>query len=290
MKSVLAALLALHLSLSAAERSPTKPALPWPAPDKEAAEKLRAELRGDFPEKFTFREVGPWLIVTDVDRDESERLISSTISYYAASIQRQLFTKTVLSKPVKVLLFKDAESYVSWNQKLYNEKPTTPFGYFSRNKHAMVMNIGTGGGTLVHEMVHAMAEADYPNIPAWLNEGLGSLYEASSQNSAGKVIGVTNWRLKGLLADLEKGAAMHYKNLIGIADNDFYGAHSGANYASMRYLMQWLQDLGKLEDFYTRVRDGKDASPQASLRALFDDKFSIEEIEDKVYAWVKTRK
>ena len=44
-------------------------------------------------------------------------------------------------------------------------------------------------------MVHAMAESDYPDIPAWLNEGLGSLYEACSWNKEGRAIGVTNWRL-----------------------------------------------------------------------------------------------
>jgi len=62
---------------------------------------------------------------------------------------------------------------------LLGEHPTTPYGYYSRNKKALVMNIGTGGGTLLHEMVHAMAEADFEDIPSWLNEGLGSLYEAS---------------------------------------------------------------------------------------------------------------
>ena len=281
---------ALSPGAVATDSAASKPELPWPAPDKQATEKLRGELHSDFPEKFTFLEIGPWLIATDVDRDESDRLVSSTISYYAASIQRQLFTRTVMTRPVKVLLFKDADSYVQWNQKLFSEKPTTPYGYFSRQKHAMVMNIGTGGGTLVHEMVHAMAEADFPNIPAWLNEGLGSLYEACSRDSSGKVIGVTNWRLKGLLADLEKGTAVHYKDVIGIADSDFYGKRSGANYASMRYLMQWLQEQGKLETFYTRIRDAKDATPQASLRAVFDDKLTIDEIEEKVYAWAKTRK
>ena len=41
-----------------------------------------------------------------------------------------------------------------------------------------IMNIATGGGTLVHEIVHPYVEANFPGCPAWFNEGLGSLYEA----------------------------------------------------------------------------------------------------------------
>ena len=35
------------------------------------------------------------------------------------------------------------------------------------------MNISTGGGTLVHEIVHPFIEANFPACPPWLNEGLG---------------------------------------------------------------------------------------------------------------------
>ena len=266
----------------------TKPALPWSAPDAEQSEPMIAEMKANFGREFRYATVGPWLIATDMDADELSSTADSTIGTYAASIQRQLFTKKVVTQPLKVLLFKDGESYEKWNKKLYNERPTTPYGYFSRAKRALVMNIGTGGGTLIHEMTHAMAEADFPAIPAWLNEGLGSLYEAAAMDSKHHVIGIKNWRLKGLLDDLKKGTAAHYRTLIGISDGDFYGENRGANYASMRYLMQWLQDKGKLEAFYVRIRDAKDEKPQDALRALFDNKYTIEEIEGQVYAWVKT--
>ena len=39
------------------------------------------------------------------------------------------------------------------------------------------MNIGPGPGTLSHELVHPYMEANFPNVPAWFNEGLASLYE-----------------------------------------------------------------------------------------------------------------
>ncbi len=64
------------------------------------------------------------------------------------------------------------------------------------------MDISTGGGTLVHEIVHPFIEANFPNCPPWLNEGLGSLYEQSGEVQ-GRIHGFTNWRLHGLQADIK---------------------------------------------------------------------------------------
>ena len=264
-------------------------ALPWPEPDAAAVEKLTAELREQLPaETFSITRVGPWIVATDLSKDRVPRYANDTIAKYAGDIQRQLFTKTPRSEPVKVMLFKDRLSYEMWNKKLFNEKPSTPYGYYSRQRKALVMNIGTGGGTLLHEMVHAMAEADFPEIPAWLNEGLGSLFEASDRADNGRVIGVTNWRLEGLQRDLKQNTATKFSDLLGMEDNIFYGQRSGANYAASRYLMQWLQEQGKLETFYTRIRDKKDASAANSLLAVFDNKKTVEEVQNACYAWVKT--
>ena len=265
--------------------------LPWPKPAAGKVAKLEKELKGQLPqEDFRFLTVGPWVIATDLGEEEAQRFAASTMATYASRIQTQLFTKQPRSEPVKVYLFKDADSYTLWNVKLFKERPTTPYGYYSRVKNALVMNIGTGGGTLLHEMVHAMAEEDFPAIPSWLNEGLGSLFEASMAQRDGKVAGFTNWRLTGLQRDIRNGTATKLADLVKFTTDEFYGARSGANYASARYLMQYLQDNGKLEAFYTRIRDGKDADAAASLRAVFDDKLSVEEIEKAVYAWALTLK
>ncbi|MCW8130565.1 MAG: hypothetical protein KIS92_09470 [Planctomycetota bacterium] len=264
--------------------------LPWPKPDAAKTEALAKELRAQLPaDKFIFLTVGPWVIGTDLDESEARSFAASTIAVYAARIQKQLFTKAARKEPVKVFLFKDENSYTAWNVKLFKDRPSTPYGYFSREKRAMVMNIGTGGGTLLHEMTHAMAEADFPEIPAWLNEGLGSLFEASMDRN-GRVAGFTNWRLDGLKRDLADGSEVHYHDLLRMSDQEFYGGRSGSNYASARYLMQYLQDHEKLEEFYARVRDGKDASAEASLITVFGGQKTIAQIETEVYAWVKKLK
>jgi len=264
-------------------------ALPWPEPDAKAVEKLKAELRAELPpETFQVLQIGPWIVATDMDKLTAPRYTEYTIARYAADIQRQLFMKHPRSQPLKVMLFRDKTSYETWNEKLFGEKPTTPYGYFSRARTAMVMNIGTGGGTLLHEMVHAMAEEDYPDIPAWLNEGLGSLFEASDRSrTTGKVIGFTNWRLTGLQEDLKKGTATRITDVLDMSDSKFYGARSGANYATARYLMQYLQEQGKVEAFYTGIRDKKYASGAEALRAMFDNKKTLDQIEEAWLVWVK---
>ena len=260
---------------------------PWPEPDPKAVAKLKEELRAQLDATFQIIQVGPWVVATDLSAAEAPRFTKYTMASYAAAIQRQLFTAHPRSEPVKVYLFGDKGSYEAWNQKLFGEKPDTPYGYFSRQRNAMVMNIGTGGGTLLHEMVHAMAEPDFPEIPAWLNEGLGSLFEQASQRGR-KVIGITNWRLAGLQESLNKGTATKVKDLLAMSDAVFYGARSGQNYAAARYLMQYLQEQGKLEEFYTRIRDKQDADALTTLRAVCGNKQTVEQIEQAVYAWVKT--
>ena len=43
--------------------------------------------------------------------------------------------------------------------------------------------LATGGGTLSHELTHALMEADFPNAPGWISEGLASLHEQLGANN-----------------------------------------------------------------------------------------------------------
>ncbi|MCC6739584.1 MAG: hypothetical protein IT452_11120, partial [Planctomycetia bacterium] len=149
--------------------------------------------------------------------------------------------------------------------------------------------IGTGSGTLVHEMAHALMEADFPKAPAWFNEGLASLFEQST-TADGKIRGLVNWRLPVLQEALKDGSFMKWKKLTGYAGADFYGDGSGLRYATARYLCLWLQEKGKLEAFYEKFRDGfeKDPSGWEALSAVLDGK--PEEAETEWREWAKELK
>ena len=130
------------------------------------------------------------------------------------------------------------------------------------------MNIATGGGTLVHEIVHPYVEADFPNAPPWLNEGLGSLFEQSDERD-GKIVGLTNWRLAGLQKAIKRGGVPSFFELTHMDSKTFYLEEHGTNYSQSRYLMYYLQEKGLLHDFYRRFRAARGKAQASRGRRQF---------------------
>jgi hypothetical protein len=111
------------------------------------------------------------------------------------------------------------------------------------------MNIATGGGTLVHEIVHPFMASNFPQCPAWLNEGLGSLYEQCEEKD-GRIHGLTNWRLVGLQEAIKAKTMPSIEKLVKTTTAEFYGKGSGVHYAEARYLCYYLQEKDLLAKFY----------------------------------------
>ncbi|MEI6218687.1 MAG: hypothetical protein WCP86_07285, partial [bacterium] len=173
---------------------------------------------------------------------------------------------------ITIWLFKDKESYEKNTRELFNEEPTTPYGFYSDSNNALIMNIATGGGTLVHEIVHPFVAANFPACPAWFNEGLGSLYEQSSERY-GQIVGLTNWRLAGLQQEIaDKGLPSFYA-LLASTSNEFYSSHRGDNYAQARYLCYYLQEKGLLVRFYEEFYKNrqKDSTGTETLKKVLGE-------------------
>ena len=137
--------------------------------------------------------VPPFVVIGD----EPERVVESRARDIAAWAVRRLKQEYFTAGPPDILdvwLFKNDESYRHHARELFGEEPSTPYGYYSPRHRAIVLNIATGGGTLVHEIVHPFVHADFPSCPTWFNEGLASLYEQSGEQD-GRIRGYTNWRL-----------------------------------------------------------------------------------------------
>ncbi|MBN1942564.1 MAG: hypothetical protein JW849_04635 [Phycisphaerae bacterium] len=153
---------------------------------------------------------------------------------------------------ITIYLLGDKAAYEQAARAVLREPPDTPFGFFSESRRCMIMNIATGGGTLVHEMVHAFMTPNFPRCPTWFNEGLASLYEQCGQRD-GKIVGFTNWRLAGLQRAIRAEALPSFKHLTATTTDQFYGdADSGLYYAQARYLLYYLQEKGKLRTYYRR--------------------------------------
>jgi len=190
----------------------------------------------------------PFVVVGDEPPKVVQQHAEETIKWAVDRLKQDFFT----NDPKEILdiwLFKDAASYEKHTRFLFGDEPTTPYGYYSSKDKALIMNISTGGGTLVHEIVHPFMEANFPACPPWLNEGLGSLYEQCGE-VGGHIHGFTNWRLPALQQAIKAGKVPPFKTLTAMDSSAFYNNGKGTNYAQSRYLCYYMQEKGVLVKFY----------------------------------------
>ena len=197
---------------------------------------------------FSFVVQRPFVVIGDEPQKVVQQHAEETVKWAVDRLKQDFFTKDP-KEILDIWLFKDAASYEKHARLLFGETPTTPYGYYSSTHKALIMNIETGGGTLVHEIVHPFMEANFPACPPWLNEGLGSLYEQCG-DANGHIHGFTNWRLPGLQAAIRAKQVPSFKQLTAMDSNAFYNADKGVNYAQARYLCFYLQERGVLVRFF----------------------------------------
>ncbi|MCY2932380.1 MAG: C39 family peptidase [Planctomycetota bacterium] len=253
------------------------------APDAAALAQHCRTLKGTIPKEGGFRMVvqRPFVVIGDETaadgRDAVAFRAKQTVQWASERLMRDYFPKCP-DEIIDVWLFKDADSYTRHAKELFGETPSTPYGYFSSEHNALVMNIATGGGTLVHEMVHPFMAANFPACPSWFNEGLASLYE-QCEDRDGHIAGRTNWRLAGLQKAIRAKSVPSFKALTATTTSEFYNKDRGTNYAQARYLCYYLQEQGKLREYYQAFRAAAAADPtgyatlQKTLGAADMDQF-----------------
>jgi hypothetical protein len=203
------------------------------------------------------------VVLGDEPADVVQMRADKTVKWAVEKLKRDYFTRDP-DEVIDVWLFKDDASYRTNALRLFGDTPATRFGYYSAQHHALVMNIATGGGTLVHEIVHPFMRANFPQCPAWFNEGLASLYEQATEKN-GHICGLVNWRYEGLERDIKAGKLISFRQLTAMSDNEFYGGRDNPNYsdhyAQARYLCYYLQEKGLLVKFYREFRANAGTDP-----------------------------
>lgn len=210
----------------------------------------------------------PFVVIGDEPQKVVQQRAEETIKWAVDRLKQDFFTRDP-EDILDIWLFKDDASYEKHARLLFADTPTTPYGYYSPTHKALIMNIATGGGTLVHEIVHPFMEANFPACPPWLNEGLGSLYEQCGEVD-GHIHGFTNWRLPGLQRAIEAKDVPSFKALTEMDARAFYNEDKGTNYAQARYLCYYLQEKDVLRKFYKEfiARQKEDPSGFKSLRKV----------------------
>lgn len=231
-----------------------------------------AELKKRLPHGgFTVVVEPPFVVVGDGPASAVRAHAADTVRWAVERLKQDFFEQD----PADILdiwLFKDEASYRDHARRLFGSVPDTPYGYYSRADRALVMNISTGGGTLVHEIVHPFMEANFPAAPPWFNEGLGSLYEQCGDVD-GHIHGFTNWRLPGLQRAVRARTLLTFEKLTALDSRAFYGDARGTHYAQARYLLYYLQERRLLTRFYREFRDRhrEDPTGYATLRQVLGE-------------------
>ncbi len=244
--------------LSAGDQAPAQ------LPSNEAEKSLDFEshvegLRRTVGPGFTIVVEKPFVVIGDQSPADVRRWASGTIRWAVSQIKKAYF-KNDPDHIIDIWLFKDKQSYEANAKARFGAVPSTPYGYYSPSDKALVMNISTGGGTLVHEIVHPFMAANFEACPSWFNEGLASLYEQSAERD-GNIVGLTNWRLRGLQFAIKDRLLGSFEKMMSTGDREFYEGDS-SNYAQARYLCYWLQENGLLHKYYHEFAANVDSDPE----------------------------
>ncbi len=245
------------------------------------------EMKSLLSNDFIIKTNSCFVIAGNVSESKLQNIINNTIISAEECFYNNYFEK----KPdeiIKIFLFNDDKSYRLWAKRLYNDDDDlSPYGYYKSSQKAMLMNISTGLGTLVHELTHAFVRYDFPDIPSWFNEGLGSLYERSSMINK-EIKGHVNWRLPRLQESIKGKTYTSLENLVNTDDEEFYGKNSGFYYSQARYLCMLLQDKGLLIKFYKSFRDrfAEDNTGRKFLEEILNK--NISDIDTDFKTWAMT--
>lgn len=242
------------------------------------AKQLEKKLAG---QGYTVLVEPPFVVIGDSPAKEVKRVTTGFLRSKVALLEKEFFTKRP-DRVLEVWLFKNRQTFFKGAKKFFNDDPGTPFGYYSPDANALIMN-ASGLGTLSHELVHPYMEANFPDVPSWFNEGLASLYEQPSERK-GRIVGLPNWRLPNLKKEIKAKTLPKLVTMLGTKRDEFYEASYDA-YAYARYLVYYLQEQGKLQEFYKKfLDDKKDTTGASALESVLGE--DLETFEPKWRKWV----
>ena len=239
-------------------------------------EKVRLQMGSGFRSAI----VGPFVVTGDLPAEQFEKISRTTIAWAVETLTKDFFAEEP-AEVITIYLFDGKESYRKHAWSLFSDRPSTPYGYYSAQHRALVMNIATGTGTLVHEMVHPYMRADFPLAPSWFDEGLASLFEQCRQRE-GHIVGLLNWRLPVLKRGLQSGKLVALEELLATSTEEFYEDPDGMHYAEARYLCYYLQEKQLLRPFYREFKSNQKVDPTGRETLLVvTGKNSLKELQDE---------
>jgi hypothetical protein len=209
----------------------------------------------------------------DVDGEVSAKQakqVEALVEAVVADVERR-FTQPA-KKPdahVTLLVYADAARYQEEAAKL--GPVISDWGFYMPDKRTAIANVGVSIGNLRHELVHPLLGDDYPAIPAWLNEGVASLYGSAKLGKHGFTF-LVNYRLRDLQKALKANTLPSLAQLAATTADDMHGDHAMMFYAYARYVLLYADKHGTLSKLYADLRAADPSKHAAILASYIDEK------------------
>lgn len=227
----------------------------------------------------------PFVIGGDLPESELERIYREVVIPTARALSIDYFDRPP-NEPVVLLMFSSEPVYRKHAARLDARDTAAYYGYYWRPERRIMLNLATGYGTLAHELTHALAHFDFPEMPEWFDEGLAALHEESDFSQDGLHLqGRPNWRGHFVAQSIRSGSLQPLGELL--QSGGLRPEHEAIDYAHARYFCLFLQQRGLLRAFYRKLRTAseRDASGAETLLALLNAD-SLADVDRDFRAWV----
>jgi hypothetical protein len=250
---------------------------------RERATELAAKLQPGMP--ILVRT--PFVLAGDVTESRLDRLHRELVLPISRALHTCYFDRRP-TEPVTILVFSAERSYQEYAARLDGRTRPWYSGYYQRKDRRIMVNLATGRGTLSHELTHALAHFDCPELPQWFDEGLASLHEECRISDDGlKLTGRSNWRLAYLTGPLRAGRLPSVDALM--SQREIRGGQEALVYAHARYFCLYLQHRGLLVHFYRKFKGtiADDPTGRAALQDLLHAD-SLDGFDGEFRQWLRT--
>lgn len=231
----------------------------------------------------------PFVLAGDLPEMELRGELDQTILPACEALFDNYFLKRP-ERPVLILMFTTEAAYREAAEQLFFDRKVSRFGYYKPGRQAILVNLAAGDGALFHELTHVLMDADFPNAPPWLQEGLATLHEAvqcrASELGAGAgsfqspaptdtavplqhgqgLTPVWNWRGKVLRRARDEDRLPSVQKFILGAR--FRGPNEALDYAYARYFCLFLHQRGVLSRYYAALRKQAETDPTGGRTLL----------------------
>jgi len=197
-----------------------------------------------------------------------QKVMVKLVGDVVADVERRFTQRTKdPDDGVTLLLFSNADRYREVAETF--GPLISDWGFYLPDKRVAIANLDASIGNLRHELVHPLIGDDFPGIPAWLNEGVASLYGSATLGKHGFTF-LVNYRLRDLKRALANGTCPTLAELAASTPLDVHGDQAMTYYALSRYVLLYADRKGTLSQLYADLR-GTDRAKHPEVLARYVD-------------------